>query len=1104
MKFTAAALAILCANDASVNGFSPSFVPRKGQMLGASTFVQKPTTSLTKMSVATPASAASMSMLVESSGGMEELYELTETADAKPLSKRVRKSPAFFKIAGIATIPISAALGFGIVPSRRIVAHGVGAVITGIAGAVGKSRLDALTESNAKPAIAQALIDAGLEDPETAKSAVEKVRSDFGILDEDFADLCVSIYSTYLMGMVKYSPTAKTSEIKELQSLKTALSLDNLQVGEAHHQAAVDWYRQTCLFTPEEELDDPDHPDRQAMDKFLFLSERALANETPQAFTFEMTRISKAFNLEYSEGTERVTETAEPFYQRALKSTRAKLGTNQVSSSMLERARTTLGVSDAAAADMHVASFNEHVRELLGLGESAEDVDLDKLKFPENALEELGQLREILGMTEIDANYEISLEATPLFQSTALAAMEGVVEGKKSPDEAWEVMEERRGELLLNEDSSKNLMKSMVMQALGGPLERTNKFAKVNNEAATYDNLLEALEAKEALISILTKSGWDEFEAFDETFCNPWDKQSANGFLLSDERIKLYRIFLTRSIRKSPDGVLSDETYDEIKQVQGLLGITDMQAEIEARGAFGPNLQKVLDTAMTEIVSDYTEELASNMQKKVDDVMTNYRLTEDFLKELGATFYAKAVALVSESAPGGIPTPELFAALEAIRKLGKIEKEDTYPPHMEYFGSVYKKSVLEAMGTTGVIRPEFRGPLDDLQSRLGVSEADCKNLFLEAIEEKMVPMVEWVGSEMERTMLSQKQLSQRRKKGMGEDVFQTGKGADGVLGLGAEVNVMSDIMELVDFYQENEVAYEDDEGEMVYPVTALGTNALDQELAELLYRQFVVGGFTTQGEKGERYEAARETFGGILGLETFKKDEIKNNIASTVYDNLVSNSLKTKGSMDQQDMMFLANIQTKLGLSSEDGEKMLMQAQKKVLSEEVNELMDAPTPEGIKAFRERCNTMGVDLAEDVGISSQRLARMFESEITPALKSGTITVDSGDILGEIQESMGIEAEECERMFESLVLTLAKNAMDLINSELLRGRDENAVDLIKELVRYAQFLDGELGLSVEESMANQVANIYEALDFADEDPEDVSANLDLLRTALGLSS
>jgi hypothetical protein len=40
--------------------------------------------------------------------------------------------------------------------------------------------------------------------------------------------------------------------------------------------AAAEWYRTTCLFTLEEELvNDPTRPDRQAMDKLLFLMERA-------------------------------------------------------------------------------------------------------------------------------------------------------------------------------------------------------------------------------------------------------------------------------------------------------------------------------------------------------------------------------------------------------------------------------------------------------------------------------------------------------------------------------------------------------------------------------------------------------------------------------------------------------------------------------------------------------------------------------------------------------------------------------------------------------------------------------------------------------------
>ena len=711
-------------------------------------------------------------------------------------------------------------------------------------------------------------------------------------------------------------------------------------------------------------------------------------------------------------------------------------------------------------------------------------------------------LKEVLELSDTDAQYEIAVEVTPLYQATALAAMRDVLSKTKTPDEAWDIMEARRVDLGLKQESSKELLTSMIMQALGGPLEQTNKFAKVNNEAATYDNLLEALEAKEALISILKKSGWEEFDKFDETFCNPWDKKSANGFLLSEERIKIYRIFLNRSIYKSPDGKLNDEMYNRIMEVKGLLGITDIQAEIESRGAFGKKLQKALSRAMTEIVEDYTPELVSNMEQEVNDVMESYRLTEDYLRETGASFYTKAVQMVSEKSPAGIPEKEMSEALNAFRKLCKLTVEETYPSHVEYFGSVYRKSVLEAMGQTGVIRPELRDALDDLRDRLGVSEESTKKLYLDAVKDKMTPMVEWIGSELERTMLSQQQLAKRRGKDMGEDMFQTGKGATGVLGLGAEVNLMSDIMELIDFYTENNLVEEND-GEKTYPITALGLGAVDQEVAELLYRQFIVGGFQAQGPNAARYEASRETFSGILGLSQAKIDEIGKTIGSTVYDNFVTNAMQTKGSLDQQDMMFLANIQGKLGLSSEQGEKMLLASQKKILSEEIEAIMDQPNAEAIKGFREKCNSMGLDLMQDVGISRQRLLRMFECEVIPGLKSGTITASDSDLLGEIQESIGIEPEECEAMFENVLNTLSKNAYNVIKGEILRGREDNTVELINELVRYAAFTDGDLGLEVDEAMGHKVVNIYDAFDFDGEDAEQIETNKHLLKEAMGLA-
>lgn len=454
--------------------------------------------------------------------------------------------------------------------------------------------------------------------------------------------------------------------------------------------------------------------------------------------------------------------------------------------------------------------------------------------------------------------------------------------------------------------------------------------------------------------------------------------------------------------------------------------------------------------------------------------------------------------------------------------------EDTYAAHTDIFGAQYKQSVLESMGSTGVITAEYREPLEQLRERLGVPEDASRALYLEAMDERMKPMVEWIVLELERTMLTAEQLAQKRQKDFGEDYFKTGKGADGTLGLGAEANIMTDCMNLIDFYTENDIAEQKEIGtktiekkvmegeeektvteevadyETVYPITGLASGAITEELAELLFRQFVVGGFTTQGPQGERYEAARETFGGIIGLDLEKQEEVTSSIGGTIYENYISNSMRTKGQLDQQDMMFLANIQNKLGISPDKSEEMLLDTQKKILKEEAAVLLrDDASPEMVKAFREKCNSMGLELEKDLGLGKGSIEELFESEISPALVNGDITIESGDVLSEIQESLGMDPEEAEKVFLGILQRRAQAVMSRIKAELLRGRDDQCADLIIRLVRYAQFVNGEdLDLNVNEANAWKIYNMYDAMDFEGQDSEDVENNKELLKTALNL--
>ena len=329
---------------------------------------------------------SAMSMLADGGGGIEELKEMIKEGDS--LSKTARKKPTLFKVGGIAAVPVSVILGAVATPSRRMAASAVGSAISGVAGYIGKNRLDAATEAAAKPAIAQAIIDAGLSDS-NLPGHISDLQESFGVQDEDFAEMCMDVYKRYLTGMVK-TPITKTSEIKEIAQLKKALKLTNLSVGEAHAVAAKDFYRQTCLFTPVEELDDPYHPDRMSIDKFLFLSERAFrqGGETDEAFKYEMSRVARAFDLKLHVAMDRVAEVAEPFYKRALTSTREKLDSGAVSSDMLSRARASLGIDDATASDLHLVTFADEVRSLLGKDNEEEgEVDLSTLKFPDGAAE---------------------------------------------------------------------------------------------------------------------------------------------------------------------------------------------------------------------------------------------------------------------------------------------------------------------------------------------------------------------------------------------------------------------------------------------------------------------------------------------------------------------------------------------------------------------------------------------------------------------------------------------------------------------------------------------------------------------------------------------
>jgi hypothetical protein len=357
--------------------------------------------------------------------------------------------------------------------------------------------------------------------------------------------------------------------------------------------------------------------------------------------------------------------------------------------------------------------------------------------------------------------------------------LEDAIAKTKTPARAWEVIQNRQRELYLKDSSMKEMMTSMIMQALGRPLEKVNGFARVNNAAATYSGLLDAIAAKETCKEVLKSAGWVEFEDFERKCFDPYDCTSACGFLTNQDRHNMYQMFFVRSVKVDAEGgsgskTISEESYGLLRELRGMLGLSEDEGVAQIRSYFGPELQSVLTMATEEILrGNATDVLLKNLKERVDKTINDFRLDEEMVQSYAGPLYSRAVDQIGSNAPGGIPSREEVDTLASLRALLGIAVEETYAVHGNTFGAAYKRAIKEALGTTSVIWEEFRGPLEELRSRLGMSDEAAAEIYMEAIGERMKPMVEYISNKIE----TNDQLAQKREQDFGEDYFKDGQKA---------------------------------------------------------------------------------------------------------------------------------------------------------------------------------------------------------------------------------------------------------------------------------------------------------------------------------------
>ena len=210
---------------------------------------------------------------------------------------------------------------------------------------------------------------------------------------------------------------------------------------------------------------------------------------------------------------------------------------------------------------------------------------------------------------------------------------------------------------------------------------------------------------------------------------------------------------------------------------------------------------------------------------------------------------------------------------------------------------------------------------------------------------------------------------------------------------------------------------------------------------------------------------------------------IGGSIAGMIYENYIGNAMQNKNELDQQDMMFLASIQDKLKMGPEVGEKLMMETQKSLLNRQLEKVFTAGTRitgEQVRAVREQAVAMGIELGSDLGITDDRLGRMFTLELEEGIEDGSVDSNTGsNLVIEIQESLGLDVGKAQELLGQLITTKSKTLLQNISSDVMRGNDARAVTDCKKLVNFVRFVDGEnVELEMGKTQAEKICEVFAA--------------------------
>lgn len=517
------------------------------------------------------------------------------------------------------------------------------------------------------------------------------------------------------------------------------------------------------------------------------------------------------------------------------------------------------------------------------------------------------------------------------------------------------------------------------------------------------------------------------------------------------------------------DPIITEDKEKSIKNLRLILNISETNSASIFKNVVGPIYQEGVKKTVDK------NELNDQEKNSISLLASSLKIEENLAVILKTSIYReKLKELVASKSVFG---PQDLKNLDQIRIFLGLSYSNVQTIHDTICEPIFKKSVQEAMGASGIVPSNYWEGLEKLRKRLRLTESKAKEIFYIVMKERLKILFEKAIADDKK----KKQPKEEGGKDLGEDPTVS-KGSGTALGIEASNPEGNELLNLVEIYFRNRVFSDKEiptneqkkgalkglggrvetqlksktEISFSYPVTLNGL--FDKKVLSDLYKQYLIECFSSklQSEKRKLFSNLNK-LGPILGLEKDEISAIHSSVGVSIYQRFLSQSL-SKGFLDNSDTAFLTTIQNTLSMENSVCNQLIKDSKKGVVSLAVERVFASPkiNPDNVVNIRKMADQFNIDLEQDLSISNEQRSKLFRIEIDTGIERGEISSENLEAIVKIQKCYGLENSAAKKVLFDCINTRCEGHLLNAIASLRRSDDVGVMKELENLLNFGELI------------------------------------------------